>query len=529
MLTKPVVLVGALLSFAAGVFAMPDSGELECNAKSGPKVNAGECLGNATPISTPHHNNIINENSCEMDAGRGMCVTEEFFGRCSPEQHCLSRPDFGASVLVPVDDSPGDCSDFEKNCEAFAANAQCVINPGYMLTECPKSCYVCFVDGTNSQSKTVEVSIGVRQELPSGATESLKSKFFEVIAGTASYMTNEVFAQEEFEEARRDCRNYEPTCAWKVASSGGSYCEDEEEMRICGPACKACDEMIFDDDELYLLKHCEMDERKNIFDNDKSAFSFEDSNTIDAMFRRIVGELPYPTNVKGETYPIVPGVNYTYTILSRPSLNPKIHKRIPLSSMNFHIGGPWIVVLDDFLTEEECDRLIELGDLLGRERSTVEEDLDDDDDDEDDDTESGDTNDNTRNDDNKASEDDEKDKGTTSDDDNETKDWRTSSNAWCDETICMNDPIAMRVEQRIKLTTGVTDTDYYEHLQLLKYSTYQTTLQSYITSGLFSALIDKIKTATSSFSQLVSFHTNRSRTILHGTPRRVGRYAWQQI
>ena len=157
------------------------------------------------------------------------------------------------------------------------------------------------------------------------------------------------------------------------------------------------------------------------------------------------------------------------------------------------------------------------------------DDDDDDDDEDEDNTESGDANGKTRNGDNKASGDDQKDKDTTADDDNETKDWRTSSTAWCDETICMNDPIAMRVEQRIKLTTGVTDTDYYEHLQLLKYSTYQTTLQSYITSGLFSVSIDKIKTATSSFSQLVSFHTNRSRTILHGTPRRVGRYAWQQI
>lgn len=34
------------------------------------------------------------------------------------------------------------------------------------------------------------------------------------------------------------------------------------------------------------------------------------------------------------------------------------------------VDGPWVVVLDDFLTDEECDRLIQLGTDKGYEQST---------------------------------------------------------------------------------------------------------------------------------------------------------------
>jgi len=146
-------------------------------------------------------------------------------------------------------------------------------------------------------------------------------------------------------------------------------------------------------------------------------------------------------------------LNYTATILSRPSLNPETHSNRNLGSIDVHVGGPWIVVLDDFLTEEECNRLIELGDVIGREKSTIETDEEEED----------------------IGDDDGDDDGDGDDDDDADADgdgeeiWRTSTTAWCQDDTCMDDPIVQRIERKIGLTTGIVDENYYENLQLLKY------------------------------------------------------------
>eukprot|EP00536_Pseudo-nitzschia_multiseries_P010504 jgi/Psemu1/259045/estExt_Genewise1Plus.C_3220031 len=142
------------------------------------------------------------------------------------------------------------------------------------------------------------------------------------------------------------------------------------------------------------------------------------------MFRRIVGELPYPSE-----RPLYPS-----KILSRPALHHGINNSTvptPIRSLDYHVGGPWIVVLDDFLTDEECDRLIEMGDKIGRTESSI---ADDDD-----------------------------------GDDGDDGDWRTSTTAWCKDDFCKRDPIVENVQRKIGLTTGVVDDSYYEAIQLLKY------------------------------------------------------------
>jgi prolyl 4-hydroxylase len=94
--------------------------------------------------------------------------------------------------------------------------------------------------------------------------------------------------------------------------------------------------------------------------------------------------------------------------------------------------GPWVITLDDFLTDSQCQKLIELGRVRGYERS--------------------------------------KDVGEKKFDGSfgavESKE-RTSSNTWCVEE-CYEDEVTQSVLAKISNYTHIEDTNY-EYLQLLQY------------------------------------------------------------
>jgi prolyl 4-hydroxylase len=94
--------------------------------------------------------------------------------------------------------------------------------------------------------------------------------------------------------------------------------------------------------------------------------------------------------------------------------------------------GPWIVTLDNFVSDEEADRLIQLGAEEGYKRSSDVGNM--------------------------------KFDGTYEENVN---DGRTSLNAWC-QNECYRDPAAMSVISRIENLTNVPEI-HSEYLQLLKY------------------------------------------------------------
>lgn len=96
-------------------------------------------------------------------------------------------------------------------------------------------------------------------------------------------------------------------------------------------------------------------------------------------------------------------------------------------------SDPWVVVVDDFLTEQECAALIELGSELGYERSTGL---------------------------NRAL----KADGTHG---SSVVEGRTSSNTWCKDD-CFTNSTTKRVLAKIEQLTGIPD-DNSEFLQLLHY------------------------------------------------------------
>jgi prolyl 4-hydroxylase len=126
-------------------------------------------------------------------------------------------------------------------------------------------------------------------------------------------------------------------------------CEvNKEWMKVkCAPACQACD--ILD-----IRQRC-----PQLGDDAMPALMPGEMNH---MFERIVRTSP---GNRSESFSIEDGmVNYTVRVLSRP----EPHDEGEEESTNFWsdvASPPWIIALDDFLSVEERDHLIRLGDIIG--------------------------------------------------------------------------------------------------------------------------------------------------------------------
>jgi prolyl 4-hydroxylase len=168
----------------------------------------------------------------------------------------------------------------------------------------------------------------------------------------------------------------------------------------CAPACFSCDKVSFTS----RCAHMPPDDTKNIWT----------AGSLNAMMERIVADPQYQSNMQ---------------VLFRPATSTAADPSIP--------DGPWVVVLDDFLTPAECDTLIQLGAAEGYEISKdVSSEM--------------------------------KFDGTF---DGVTSDGRTSTNAWC-WNACYEHAVTKQVTAKIEKLLGIPER-YYEHFQLLKYEEQQ--------------------------------------------------------
>jgi hypothetical protein len=194
---------------------------------------------------------------------------------------------------------------------------------------------------------------------------------------------------ETYSDVYRECQNKYADCtAW---AAKGDCEKSPSYMHVyCAPACQTCDMLHYD-------KRCPVPP--------PGTEVFQKPGDLNAMFQRIVAD-PFWKETHGPM-----------EILSSPETT----------------GGPWIIVLENFLNEEECARFIELGAQAGYERS---EDVAEED------TFFGSM-------------------------DSVESDGRTSTNAWCMEH-CSDDPIVGPVHRRVEKLTGVhyNNTEFY---QLLRY------------------------------------------------------------
>jgi prolyl 4-hydroxylase len=260
-----------------------------------------------------------------------------------------------------------------------------------------------------------DFEIGVPQEI----TENY---FFEetlnVMIETSRYMSLAVMdtTNTEFESVRKDCKNLDPYCAQRAAKGGCDPNSDDYEWIVlkCAPTCHTCELLDFSI-------------RCPIPENAKEALSRNGGEFgLNAMFERIVGERELTNEQSMEG---MEDLNYTAIIYSRPSTNIS-GEVMDLSSENI-IDGPWVISLDDFLTDKECDRLIELGIEQGYGQSTEQ----------------------STNRDGSISE-------------KTASKRRTSTNTFCG--TCDDDPIAKFVLNKIATITGFP-LEFSEELQLLQY------------------------------------------------------------
>ena len=262
------------------------------------------------------------------------------------------------------------------------ANDQCAAKTGVDLLE--------KVDLLQVIERTEQY--GPRQAFEAGQDYEEETK--RRLAEVDQYMRDVVFSEKTYESVADRCRNAEDLCVFWAAVG---ECETNPDyMQIhCAPACFTCDKLSFE-------LRCPFDETHIWQPGD-----------VHAMFERVTADPNYQA--------------MNLTILSRPGWEDNRYTAATGQD------AAWIITLDGFLTDEECDTLIRLGAEQGYERS---EDADD----------------NPQMD------------GTFG---GKKSDGRTSTNAWCVDA-CYNHSVTQRVIEKIENLTGVPDINS-EYLQLLRY------------------------------------------------------------
>lgn len=281
-----------------------------------------------------------------------------------------------------------DCTDKHPDCQSWANEEECDENPRFMLSDCRRACRACERHKRYSDvPPDVEGSDLGEPQNSNGDEEVSKDDILNYIVETRRYMDTQIKSKDLDPELVRTCTNSDEFCTlWSLAGE----CEKNPgymEMK-CGPACRTCH-------LLKLQNRCPMD-RPTIGPD------VWGPGDVDKMFRRLSSQEPYISK-------------YNATVLSSPES-----------------GGPWVLTLDNFITDEEADRLIELGDVEGYERSMDVGDIQLD--------------------------------GTASD---VVSAGRTSSNAWCSNE-CLEDELVKGVNKRISSMTQIPEVNS-EDLQLLRY------------------------------------------------------------
>jgi len=388
-------LVSVLLAaiFAGSLGAKATDGVETCSAeeyasgtcRSSPAAGAGGC--------------IDQNESCPKWAKGGGCESSENYMK----YHCTKSCDTCRSVseekrtakLAAKDggSNAAPCRDTHYQCVEWAGMGECDDNPNYMLKGCKRACLVCF-DGTEQ--------FGIEQRVPNvgETTEVDRQKTRDSIQQSMKYMQR-VWRDAEFKDVRHKCKNQHSDCTWWSAI--GECDANPTYMRTnCAPSCATCD--------LLDISH-----RCPIEPGNEPIWQPGDLNKL---MENIVDD----ADGSGEWK------RYNAKAMSRPK-----NKRDGTLVEGVERDGPWIVILDNFVSTDEADRLVELGVKQGYERS--------------------------------ADVGKEKPDGSH---DSQVSDARTSHNTWCQEKSCSEDELVVPVVERIG---NVTRTGYNnsEYLQLLQY------------------------------------------------------------
>ena len=328
-------------------------------AESGPDY----CLDNRISMLSkcPH--------SCHIHAGLSVdTLSIEHIQRDAIEgyAHLLVRGEMNC-----IDEMP-------EQCPQWASEGQCFSKA--IAYRCPKSCLRCFAGHTHNDvailpkhNTTITIDYGVPQHVHHDDPD-LRVKILTNIQTTREYMIDHVFGsgegwnrdendddEEEYWNVRKDCRNLDPNCALYAAQGECHGRNDALSMfRVCAPACQAC----------HALEHQLECQRRD------SDLNVLEPGGIDHLFHTLLVDSSLLSNHRTK-------------LLSHPQIyNEEKHekkkkhikhtiRRPPLANPSAFASNdedddlsPWIVVLDNVLTDDECEWWIEKGHDIGFEAAS---------------------------------------------------------------------------------------------------------------------------------------------------------------
>lgn len=296
--------------------------------------------------------------------------------------HKLSTILEGGLGIIPF------CQDNDFNCRQYADAGECDKNPEYMSMICEASCGVCAEESN---------AFGVGQKRHNN--DPVKEKMImERLDKSIPYM-KEVGRNRLYKPVRDACMNKVPDCTLWAAQG---ECENNENyMKVmCAPACLSCGYLGSVEETCHGLP--------------ESSGPLWKPGDLNAFFETIVDNV----DGQGEQYN-----KYNPTALSRP-----IQRSDGMPINEIRKDGPWLVLFENFVTDEEADRLVQIGHEQGYERSLR----------------------------------------ATSPGQSAVTEARSSGGTWCEKPSCMEDPLVAGVLERIASTTK-SPAKNSEHLQLLQY------------------------------------------------------------
>jgi len=325
-----------------------------------------------------------NEGGCETNPGYMWYHCGSSCGTCDAVLEYISSLEF----VKDTNENKLPCVDDDYQCNSWASVGECTANPSYMNKSCRYSCKICH-DGTNK--------FGIAQRTHSDANTISR------ITQSIEYMEL-VYNEELYQKVRHGCKNLHEDCS--LWASVGECTKNPGYMELnCAPACMCCDKL-------------DINARCPILPDNPIIWKAGDLNTL---MERIVDD----ADGTGEYQ------RYNPQALSRPKL--KRDGTVSPSGSISEKDGPWVVLLENFVSSEEADRLVELGKQQGYERS--------------------------------AGVGKPKHDGTH----DATVDYsRTSHNTWCKEPTCYEDTLVSPVVARIANITR-TKNENAEYLQMLQY------------------------------------------------------------
>jgi hypothetical protein len=336
----------------------------------------GECIRSQSYMSTHCPGSCENVRATEMkesndDISNGTCRDRHddcsvwaSLGECDSnsdmKRYCAVA--CGICEIEPATNEDGDetdptCTNEHENCEFWAGAGECDANPNYMKQSCKKACKVCSsskvpvvnkaVTG-NSKSASTKVTSEEQQKTTSfGILQTVEgSKKDEVmirVTESIAYMESDTVSELD-ESIHSKCQNRHELCVfWAVI---GECEKNAGYMKTnCAPSCMTC----------HLI---DINQRCPKLGDDVEAALYP--GDLNKMFTRIIRRAPgNRTDLTEDEQKSLSESNspiYTVHVHSQPEVDVT-----EISAAYDKSTPPWVITLDNFVSEEECETMIQLG------------------------------------------------------------------------------------------------------------------------------------------------------------------------